>query len=51
MSWRCEYGYWSLVVYPSTIHTTRPSTTLGYGSLSMVRYGATLPTRSAGSRS
>ena len=33
------------------IHFTRPSTTTGYGSPSMVSQGATLATRVTGSRS
>jgi hypothetical protein len=43
-------GYWSVTVYPSRSHTTRPSTTAGKGSLSTVNQGATFSTRSAGSR-
>src|SRR5665647_259765 len=46
-----EYGYWSDVVQPSTIHTTRPSTTAGYTRVSRLRNGATFCTRSRGSRS
>src|SRR5699024_3040839 len=46
-----EYGYLLLVVYPSRIHTTLPSTTAGYGLPSTVSHGATFSTRSRGLRS
>src|SRR4051812_48235999 len=47
---RSAYGYPSLVVYPSTIHTIRWLTTAGYGSPSTLRNGATFCTTCRGSR-